>query len=724
MLIRYVKNNRTGIIYISVFIIFSFNLETSHAEDEKNINENKHDTVENIHVSRKRLTSIEVAKENLRKVPGGTSFIDAKDILKGRNATNADALAYQPGVFAQSTNGGDSIRISIRGSGIQTGVNYVRSGMTFLFDGIPLTTPTGTIYELWEPLGTRYTEVYRGGNGFDFGALQLGGAINYVTNTGYDSRLYQARVEAGSFGYIKEQISSGKVIGKSDYYISVTNSYGAGYQQNTKSTSFGVNFNYGYKFNDRIDNRIFFRYRQVDNGYPGYLTRAQIAADPRQAEVGFTGTQTVKPGTKFLADRLTIKIDDKSKIIIGFAYLDSPMHHENGPIANIFNYKFATGTIDYTRTDYLYDHKSDTNFGIYTTSDLSAQESDMVRIPSQVATNPAMGATVRHANFIGTENYFHLSNTTEVFHNFYITAAGALAFIQKGGSLTYPTQDTLHQSSVNFAPRGGFRYVITPSLQIYGNVTRSLQPANEWQLLNGATYSASGVEPYASGPAANLNGSWDNMHMQRATTFEFGISGKIFNTNWTAGYYHSSVKNELLSVMTAQSAKYMTSNYNNASPTTHQGLEFGSDTTLWHHGKNKIKLIQSYTYSDFRYNHDVMFRHNYLPGIPKHFYQGTIHLDLANGIYAAFSTQVSSSVYASYDNQAKAAPYHIFNVTFGYKFPGKNKDIDVYISGNNLTNTHYASAVIPAYTATNHDAAAETPGAGAGVFAGVDFGMN
>lgn len=285
---------------------------------------------EEISVSMQRHSDAQIAQSHLRRIPGAATVIDAQQILKGRNLTNADTLAFQPGVFAQASGGGDGLRISVRGSGIQTGVNYFRSGMLMMFDGLPVTTPAGTPYELFESLGLQYTEVLRGANAFDYGGMQLGGAINYVTQTGYNSQKYQARAEAGSFGYAKEQLSSGQVLGKFDYYISLTNSYRGGYQHNTEATSFGVNANFGYKFNDRVSTRLFFRYRQTRNGWAGFLTRDQILKNPKQAQQPYQawGSDRIQPGTKYYADMTTIEIDDKSKIEVGFNYQDAPIDIE------------------------------------------------------------------------------------------------------------------------------------------------------------------------------------------------------------------------------------------------------------------------------------------------------------------------------------------------------------------------------------------------------------
>ncbi|GCE90829.1 outer membrane siderophore receptor [Komagataeibacter diospyri] len=656
------------------------------------------------------------AEVYLKTIPGGTSVIDAATVLKGRNATNADAFKYQAGVFAQAPCGSDDLRISIRGSGIQTGLNATRAGIMFLFDDIPLTTPIGTVNELQEPLGIRYTEIMRGGNGIDFGSTQLGGAINYVTQTGYNSQRYQARVEAGSFGYVKEQLSSGTVIGKSDYYLSVTNSYRGGYQDNTKTTNFGVNFNYGYKFSDNVDNRFFFRYRQTWEGNPYYLTRDQIRDNPRQMQPEYAtwGTKTIEPGTKYAADRVRIRIDDQSRLTIGFAYLNAPMDHELGNTSSLYDIDYATGMVNYTRQDRLLGHASDTDIGIYTSHDLDATIDNRVR---RRAAYPgyALGTLVTRSHLGGSDTVFHVRNNTEIFHNFWLTAAGALSYTPRSGSQTYPQTSSFSQNALYFAPRAGFRYVITPNVEVYGNVSRSVQSPQDWQYLSGANYT--------SGIATGLTKDWANLRPQTATTFEVGTSGHFAGTEWSVTYYHSAVHNELLAVATPNSILYNNSTYGNASPTTHQGVETSFHSTLYKWQGNIISLRQAYTFQSFRFNHDATWGHNYIPGIPRHFYQGELHLDMKNGFYTSVDVEVSSSVLASYDNQYKAAPYHIYNFDVGYLWPNKHRQ--VFLSLHNLANKHYATGVVPVYSTTNgQQPAAMLSGDGFGIFAGVSIGFN
>lgn len=139
---------------------------------------------------------------------------------------------------------------------------YFREGTKFLFDGLALTGSGGTPYELLETQGLDYTEVLRGANAFQYGALSLGGAINMVTHSGLTAPGNHARLEAGSFGWRKQQLSTGGVVGNGDYYVSLSNSERDGYQDWTFTKAKGVVTNFGYRFNPKLETRLFVRYRE------------------------------------------------------------------------------------------------------------------------------------------------------------------------------------------------------------------------------------------------------------------------------------------------------------------------------------------------------------------------------------------------------------------------------------------------------------------------------
>ena len=659
------------------------------------------------------------ARARLASIPGGTSVIDQQIVQKGRVFTDQDVLAFQPGVYAQSSGGGDGLKISIRGSGLQTGTNYFRQGIYIMFDGLPVTGPGGTPYELFEPLGLDYTEVLRGANAFDAGAVDLGGAINYVSKTGHDALGAEIRVEAGSFGYHKEQISSGKVIGPLDYYISLTNSYRSGYQDQTRATSTGVEANLGYEINPDITTRFYVRYRQTQNQYPGYLTSTQIAADPTQAQApykyGYYGSNRIQPGSTWVGNKTTIKLDGNSTLDIGELYQNYPIDIRSTNYDAVWGYDDFTESLQYTRHDTFLGRESNWNIGAFSTTHIHGFQNTTVRIQTGAIAGLPQGTLLRRASYGGSDNNLHIGNDTNVWDKLWLTAGLSTVYAQRSAAVTIPvsTQPALHSDSLNLAPRAGLRYVLAPHVQLFGNVSRTVEPPNDWEYLSGPTYT--------SGPLTGLNSSPKKLRDETALTWEIGTSGERWGNTWSVSYYHSDVRNELLNVNTVASLATGAVTYGNASPTTHQGVETSLDSTLWRSKAFRLWLRQAYTYSQFNYKNDPQLGNNQLPGVPKHFYQGQIRLDLANGLYGSFDAQVSSRIPIDYANTDYTRPYHIFGATIGYDDEKRHRE--VFLNFQNLTNQHYASIVSPTLNDKGIPGAFLQPGDGFGVFAGLTYGI-
>ena len=223
----------------------------------------------------------EQARAALKRVPGASNVVDLTK-ADGRLSTSADVLAYQPGISAQSP-GNEGAKVSIRGSGINRGPGAHASGIAVSLDGLPLSGPGGTPYELLEPLWLSRAEVLRGANGFERGALALGGAINYVSRNGRDSAGLELQYEAGSRGYQKRSVGYGGVSGDVDYYLAYTDTESDGYQRHAASDGKGAMANLGWQITPTLETRFFVRYRETNHETPGRLTRAQIRNDPRAA---------------------------------------------------------------------------------------------------------------------------------------------------------------------------------------------------------------------------------------------------------------------------------------------------------------------------------------------------------------------------------------------------------------------------------------------------------
>ncbi|KAF0866388.1 TonB-dependent receptor domain-containing protein [Pseudomonas sp. LD120] len=662
---------------------------------------------------------MEEAAARLAQVPGGTNLVDMRQPLQGRVASNQEVLAYQPGVYAQSA-GNEGVKISIRGSGINRAPGAHASGLYTMLDGLPLTGPGGTPYELLEPLWVDHVEVLRGANGFERGALALGGAIDYVSHTGHDAPLLQVRYATGSHGYQQRQLSSGQVLGDFDYYVSLTDANADGYQDHTRSQSRGVIGNFGYRFNPNLETRFYLRYRETDNDLAGRVSKRSIEHDPRAANPAYVrrDDRRKQPGSTFVGNKTTYYIDDDSSIQTGLVYHDYPMDLREGPNRLKVAYSDVSGTLDYKRRDSLWGMESRSTLGLRVTKHLPNDgASEFVRIPTGNTASYAPGTRIRNFTYQGSDTVLHLGNDLEIADDLWLSTGLAAIYTRRESAVTYPEGGgKTSLGDWDYAPRLGLRYQLTPDVQLFGNLSRSVQAPHPWSLI----YSSNLRFPAGSGVASGAQRDPIKLRNQTATTLELGGRGDSGLGQWSLAWYYAQVRHELLSVLPDPSA---TTLYElNASPTVHQGVEASLHSELWSRpGVGRLSLRQAYTFSDFHYRDDSRFGNNRLPGLPMHYYQGELRYDWPLGFFAAVNTQLVSKVAVDYANSYYADPYALFGATLGYNAP-KN-DWQTWVDVRNLTDKRYAATVTPGYDDKGLDAARSTPGEGLGVYLGLSWSL-
>ncbi|MFI8559529.1 TonB-dependent receptor family protein [Pseudomonas putida] len=643
-------------------------------------------------------SELDDVRARLQQVPGGSNLIDMHRVGQGRVASNQDVLAYQPGVFAQSA-GNDGIKLSIRGSGINRAPGAHGSGVYTMFDGLPVTGPGGTPYELFEPLWLSRAEVLRGANGFDQGALALGGAINYVTHTGYDAAPLQLRYEVGSRGYQHRHISSGQVLGNLDYYVALTDSEYDGYQEHSSGSAKGIAANVGYRFNPNLETRFYLRYRETENDLAGRLTKQQIKHDPRAANAAYLSRDDSRPqpGSTWVANKTTFYLEDDSRLEAGLVYHDYPMDLREGPMRLKVAYSDVSGTLNYVRRDTLFGHDSKTTVGWRTTKHLPNSGASQFARSGDV-----FGPRSRDFTYQGSDTVVHIGNDLELIPDLWLTSGLAMVYTRRESAVTWPDNGgKVSQHDWDYAPRLGLRYDISPQLQVYGNLSRSVEPPHPWALIWSSPVATQPIE----------------MQNQTATTLELGARGDSLLGRWDLAWYYSQVRHELL---LAEIVQGMPAKEFNASPTVHQGVEAGLDSTLWEQpGTGRLSLRQAYTFSDFHYRDDDQFGDNRLPGIPMHYYQAELRYDWPSGFYAGINTQMASKVQVDYANSYHADAYTLLGARLGWDSP--KQDWQTWLDLRNLTNKRYAATVTPGYDDAGQDVARSTPGEGFGVYAGVSY---
>jgi len=638
--------------------------------------------------------SIETSRERIQRTPGGVDVIDAEDYAKGSAVTPADALGYSPGVFVQSRiPGAEESRLSVRGSGIQR--TFHGRGLKVLQDGVPINQTDGAFdFQALEPLAARYIEVYRGASALQFGATSLGGAINYVSPTGYDAAPFQLRGEVGSYGYLRGQMSMAGVNGATDYYVSLSHSSQDGYQVQSKQSNQRLFANLGYRINNNLETRFYLLHAISDSELPGNLSKTEIATNPRLANPGnVTGNWHRDFNLTRLSNKTTYAWGDQ-RIEFGAFYVYKALWHPIFQVLDINSNDYGMN-VRYINEARVAGKKNILTVG-FSPSRGVAKDDRYLNVSGTPGARTAQSEQTAVNIDVYAENQHYLNDR-------FALVLGAQA---SRSSRKY--EDRFFGDGVNnsfditysqVSPKLGARYEFTPSVQVFGNVSRSFESPSFGEL--------------AGGP--NIT----QVRKQSAWTIEVGSRGRIQDGSWDAAYYRAKLKDELLAQNDANGAPLGTVN---APSTLHQGVELGANWTLF----KSFQLRGAYLWNDFRFDGHPAYGSNDLPGVPKQFLRTELLYTTPGGYYIGPNVEWSPQRYAvDMANTLYADSYAVFGFKFGQRVA---KGISWFVDARNLADKKYAAttgviADSRSPGAGGQNARQFNPGLGRSVFAGMEWRM-
>ncbi|MDG2520795.1 TonB-dependent receptor [Caulobacter segnis] len=632
---------------------------------------------------------VSAARKRLSETPGAVSVISAESYANRFALALDDVLRDAPGVYAQRKWGGD-IRISIRGSGIGN-ANHNR-GLLLAQDGVPLNEADGYgDSQIADPLLARYTEVYRGGNALRFGGALLGGAVNMVTptgkNAGFENRV---RIDGGSFGYLRQNLAVARHFGDWDVYAAATNQRSQGWRsQSQQNIQFGA-LNIGRSFGEDREIRLIINGSSIKQEIPGALTRAQFDADPRQVAAGnYANDQGRDQRGVRTSLRTTWRLSD-STVFEGAVYgvwkdLDHPIFQVIDQESRNWG---AFGRLDWDGR--LGGLRADGYAGAWLrTGDLDSN----------------FYVNVKGARGAPTSRSLQNADAIDLFAEGRLFVADRLAVV--GGatwgsakrdyrSFAVPGQPATFNLEASkeydwLAPRIGLLWENEGGEQVFGNLTRSVEPPN-----------FSSMSP--------TNVGFAPVEAQKAWTAEIGTRGRRGPLTWDLTFYRAWLDGELLQYTQGQNG--VPASTFNADETVHQGIEAALD---WQ-ATSRIRLRQTWTWSDFRFKGDVQYGDNRLPIVPEHFYRAELRYQDPRGWFLAPSVEWSASEqWVDFKNTTKAPSYAILNLGAGWAV---NDKVAIFMDARNLTDEDYVSNVQAQITAAAASAA-YWPGDGRSVFGGV-----
>ncbi|OYW54317.1 MAG: ligand-gated channel protein [Hyphomicrobium sp. 32-62-53] len=642
------------------------------------------------------------ARAEINRTPGGVDVVPAEEYKDNTPAiTLKDALDYVPGVFIQPKWGEDS-RLSIRGSGLSR--NFHGRGVTLLMDGvIPITTADGSSdFQEIDPTAYRYIEVFKGGNALQYGANSLGGAINFVMPTGYDSDLFGARVDVGSFGLIKTSVSSGAVSGNTDYFITGTWQEADGFRDHSEGESFRGSANVGFKITPDLETRFYVNANQIRQDIPGAVTRANALSNPEGANPGNVARDFERNlDTVRVANRTAWRVQDGTVIEFGGFYMDRHLDH---PIFRVI------------------DNKHNEYGGFWRIVDDNVYGGFRNRFVAGVGIHNGETRARQFLNVLGERGTLFSDaeqksdNTTFYAENsFFISPTFAIV-----GGVQYNDVEREQQriagaaavGQANFdfwSPKGGFIWEPAKEWQIFGNISRSGEAPtfSEVTLAGAATTS---------------------LKVQRATTYEIGTRGNTPDFRWDLALYRSNIDNEFQcrtnlgpgGVVLADG----TCTQINLDKSVHQGVELGGAARVFMGvfepgpRADEIWLHGAYTFNDFRFDNDARWGDNELPGAPRHYLRAELLYKHPSGVYAGPNVEWSpEAFFVDSANTVETTSYALLGAKLGFDNGGQ---WSAYIEGRNLTDEAYiASASIA--TIANANSLLFEPGTGRAVYGGIQF---
>jgi iron complex outermembrane receptor protein len=637
-------------------------------------------------------SNLEAAKI-IQRTPGGAAVVDSKAFENDFSQNFEDTLSFVPGVYA-TKRFAEEVRVSIRGSGLQR--NFHQKGLAALQDGVPFNNAdsSGDFQEI-DNLTLQRIEVYKGGNGLQYGGTSIGGVLNMISKTGQSHPGHQLRFDVGSDDTYRGNIQSGIVFDKGDLFLSITGLKSNGFRIHSDQESYKFNSNLGIKLSESAETRFYFTANKIELELPGTVTRSSALNNPRAVRSSVITNDEHRDIISFrVSNKTTFDLGGGNKLDVGAFFTNKELFH---PITNF------VGVID----------QDSQNYGVFAQGSGSYKIGNFLNtFRTGVTTHGGMTDAKVFAN-IGGRRGALTSDTDQSAYNVVVFGENQFFVTQKlaliaGGQFVYAHRDVFDQrtpsetdsvSYESFNPRVGLLYDHSKTVQFFTNFTRSYEPPDFADLTQGGT---TGLI---------------NLDAQKAWTFEVGTRGQQGIVDWELVFYRAWLDDEILSFTPGGS---IPATGFNADDTIHQGVEAGLGIVLAQNlvsNGDRLKLNNVYTYSDFYFEGDAQFGDNTIAGVPPHVFRSELRYDHQDAWFLALNMDYVSEADVDFSNTFTAPGYTLMGFGAGYEV---TKNISTYVTGRNLFDTEYISNFSTTVTATPASALFYA-GDGRSFFGGVTF---
>ena len=639
------------------------------------------------------VTSATRSERDSFDLPVAIDSVDKAAIQEDRPQVNlSEALNRVPGISALNRqNYAQDLQISSRGFGARS--TFGVRGIRLIADGIPATMPDGQAQAASFDLSSaERIEVMRGPFSTLYGNA-AGGVIQLFTADGPPEPTLSGSVFAGSYNTYKGDLQFGGQARNLNYMLDASRFHTDGYRDHSTATRDQTNSKFKMPLQAGVITMVVNTLDQPETQDPLGLTRAQVIANPRQADQSaytFNTRKSVRQNQAGLVYDLNVGSADsvQARTYIGdrqvTQFLAIPLAAQSaatsaGGVVDLdrgyegmgirWSHKFVEGERPLTFTSGLdYDRMAENRRGYINNNGLAGalkRNEDDVVTNSDVYGQLEWKFAPRWSLITGLRYSRVAFNSKD-----YFIAPGNP---DDSGSISYSKT----------TPVAGVMFQASPTVHLYGNVGRGFETPTFAELA------------YRPGGATGLNFALTpstSLHKEVGVKAKIGSAARV-----NLSLFHINTNDEIV----VNSAVGGRTDYKNASQTRRRGAELSVEGYL---GKG-FEAYLAYTYLQAEFTQPfrsgsppvTVSAGSKLPGVPVYSVWGeVIWRHAPTGFHAGVELRSNGRVYVNDVNSAFADPYTIANLKAGFEQRGKKWRLTEFARVDNITDRQYVGSVIVA----------------------------
>lgn len=627
--------------------------------------------------SAQQLQQVEVrAYEQNRKlteIPAAISLINRSQLQRFSPVSIVAAMNTQPGIRMEERSPG-SYRLNIRGSSLRSpfGVRNVK----IYFNEIPYTTPGGDSY--FNQLGFfnfQSIEIIKGPGSSLYGA-GTGGVLLVRSEEANFKPSIQAELMAGSFNSTTFNLQAKLGNSSQQHSIQYQSQHSDGYRAQTEMDRKVFSWTMKAKLGDRGTLSGHFLYSDLFYETPGGLNRTEFYTNPKSARprVGAVpGAEEAKAAIyqkTFLsgisyAYKFNEHWQQTTSLYGAFTQLKNP---------GIFNYSRATEPHTGGRSIWQYKRSG---FTVHFGAELQ-QGFTNVKAYKNVGGQPDSLRTDDDVN--NRTGSLFAQGSLQLGKGWLVT--GGASINQLKISVTrlslLPVNTRYRTYNNELAPRIAVLKKLREDLSVYASLSKGFSPPTNSEVL----------------PSSGIIST--DLEAEKGISYELGSRGN-FNKGrfyYDVNLFYYQLKNAIVVRRDNLGRDYFV----NAGSTKQKGIETQVSYILSNPSNKTLgfsRVWASHTWYDFTYadfvKGSVDFSGKKLPSVPKHCFVAGVDISLRMGLYTNITYNYNDPIPLNDANTDLSEATHLIGARIGWKKEvSKHLRLDIYVAGENLTNTNYS----------------------------------